>query len=131
MFQLTLAAVKKAGLKALNEGRLSAQGPKPKCLYRDPEGNPCVVGAALPDEVAAQIKANSSNARPVSGLMSEGLIQVPDDEYSAIRRLQGIHDRWAQVKSGKTQPYAPTSLYSLRGLDADQLEARLREELSA
>lgn len=132
MFKLTLADVKTKGLKALNEGRLSAQGPRPECAYRDEDGRPCVVGAAFPKRFINKLDDGSQIYAAVSNLVVRGLIEIPEEEYEAINRLQKVHDRWAQVAGGKVPPNARLGSQSdLWGLDAEALERKLREELSA
>ena len=131
-FHLTLADVKTKGLKALNEGRLSAQGPKPECMYRDEDGRPCVVGAALSEDLINKLDDGSQIYAAVSKLWVLGLIKIPDGEYEPINRLQKVHDRWAQVVGGTVHPDQRLgSQPDLWGLDAEALERKLREELSA
>lgn len=84
---LTLAAVKEAGLKAYNEKRLSAQGPTPACRYRDDSGRPCIIGASIPDEIAATLPSQY----PVWLLRSYGV----HIDSETICYLQRLHDAWA------------------------------------
>jgi hypothetical protein len=92
--KLTLAQVKAAGLKAYEEGRLSAQGPTPQCAYRDVSGLPCVIGAALPDEVADNPSTNGVN---VEGLLTRKLITTR--ALTSLMILQEAHDEWATAKA--------------------------------
>lgn len=85
---LTLAQVKKAGLLAYHEKRLSAQGPTPSCMYRDASGRPCVIGAALTDEQAAGIPESPLVSLIFGGMIVTGAIR-------GLPRLQELHDRWA------------------------------------
>lgn len=80
---LDVQTVARAALKAYKEGRLSAQGPTPACRYRDASGRPCAIGAAIPDDVAAEWDNVSD---------SEFMVGAP----FALKRLQMKHDQWAQ-----------------------------------
>lgn len=90
---LTPEIVKAAGLKAYEEGRLSAQGPTPACQYRDDSGRPCVIGAAIPDDHPGLAEFNESV--PVDGL-TMWHIQLQD--VPTLRRLQGLHDSWCMAR---------------------------------
>lgn len=123
-FTLTLADVKAKGLAALEAGQLSAQGPTPMCAYRDPSGRPCIIGTVLPDDFIDE----HINEKPVYLLP---LVEIEPIELCALSRLQSIHDRWAQVASGVSDPedFWPHD-EALIGLDATELEALLRKELT-
>lgn len=84
--KLTLAEVKTQGLKAYNEKRLSAQGPTPRCNYRDPSGRPCIVGAAIPDDIASKLPQTAA----AWSLRGEGV-----EIACGITHLQKLHDAWA------------------------------------
>lgn len=81
-----------AALKAYDEKRLSAQGPFPACVYMDPTGRPCAVGAAMPPEFAQVI----TSAGPVSNLIVDALITCPEGDEPKLLKLQMLHDVWAQ-----------------------------------
>lgn len=91
-FELTLADVKAKGLAAYHAKQLSAQGPTPACQYRDKSGRPCIVGAALPDDVALPLQ----QTQPVWAL--RGAIDYNPDELREIQDLQLIHDAWATLQ---------------------------------
>lgn len=93
--RLTLAAVKEAGLKAYNEKRLSAQGPTPACKYRDDSGRPCIIGASIPDDIAATLRQSA----PVWLLRSNG-VHIDSEEICYLQRL---HDAWATSFTDPTQ----------------------------
>lgn len=91
---LTVQGVKAAGLKAYNEKRLSAQGPTPACKYRDDSGRPCIIGASIPDDIAATLPQSA----PVWLLRSNG-VHIDSEEICYLQRL---HDAWATSFSNPT-----------------------------
>ena len=91
-FHLTLADVKTKGLAAYHAKQLSAQGPTPACRYRDASGRPCIVGAALPDDVAATLRGST----PIGHIRSD-VIEIDRGEQTQISDLQKIHDAWATL----------------------------------
>lgn len=129
MFKLTLADVKAKGLEAYKAGRLSAQGPTPACQYRDASGRACVVGAALPDELADSL--GGLNFAVLQTLIDDNVVYVSDDEEYEIARLQVLHDRWANLVSGKVEPGSLCVFADdLDDLTAAEIEAVLVEELT-
>ena len=111
--KLTVKAVKAAGAKAYKEKRLSAQGDNPTCEYRDVDGRPCLVGAAMTDDQAAILRAEGSNGNTIAGL-GETYSYLPKYPAEAIVRMQAIHDRWAQanaaVRQGRKPSYVPSAV---------------------
>jgi hypothetical protein len=97
-FKLTLADVKAAARKADEEGRLGYQNETTQyCQYRlndEIGGNPCAVGAALPDEVAAKIIAKDKNGDRLDVIIerSPDILEVQPHEMGAIMNIQKAHD---------------------------------------
>jgi hypothetical protein len=89
---LTYPVVLAAARLAYEEGRLSAQGPKPACLYEDTTGRPCAVGAAL--QPGAISKADQCES--VTTLRQRGIFQISREDFPKIKALQGAHDEWAR-----------------------------------
>jgi hypothetical protein len=86
--------VARAAAKAYREGSLSAQGATPMCRYRDPSGCPCVIGAAIDADTAAEWDRRGPEIMTgVSTLHSEGLLAT--DDLGTLMRLQMYHDSWA------------------------------------
>lgn len=94
---LDVQTVARAALKAYDEGRLSAQGPSPACLYRDARGRPCAIGAAIPDDVAAAW--DNADEPDIAALIDQGVVTSSD--CSALARLQEEHDLWARGHSNE------------------------------
>lgn len=99
LFQLTYDGVREAGRKAFNEGRLQAQQNDPGCTYRSDDGHPCVVGSALPDEVAQALIDKGLNGCGIGGLFGvhrsstkDLLAPVDRRELDKICELQSLHD---------------------------------------
>lgn len=93
-FKLTLAGIKAAGLKALDEGRMQIQSPtKPErgCMYRDPAGFCCVIGSALPDDLLPP----SANWKGIGRVFTEHstLVTYERGEWRKIQELQATHDQ--------------------------------------
>lgn len=90
--------------EAYETKRLSAQGPTPKCRYRDPSGRACVIGAALTDaEIAslpAMIESDDGGAflitlgTPIGTLIRRKVVKTDAREF--LRELQHAHDQWVQ-----------------------------------
>lgn len=98
-FKLTYAGVIAAGRKAFTEGRLQAQNNEPGCTYRSDEGLPCVIGSALPDEVAQALNDKGLNGCGIGGLFgvhrvntTAFLAPVDQRELSKMKDLQSLHD---------------------------------------
>lgn len=99
-FKLTYAGVIAAGRKAFEENRLQAQQNDPGCTYRSNDGHPCVIGSALPDEVAEALDKAGFNGCGIGGLfgvhrVNTTAILAPVDprELSKMKDLQNLHDR--------------------------------------
>ncbi len=128
MFKLTLADVKTKGLAAYNAKQLSAQGPTPACQYRDKSGRPCIVGAALPDDVALSLP----QTQPVWGL--SGLVKMVDadpKDQREIEDLQRIHDVWALLAGDGEQKVerAAIILKGVEGVDFTEVNVANVEKL--
>lgn len=95
---LPIRDVALAAKKALDEGRLSAQGPTPACEYRDKSGRPCAIGAAISDEDVTYLEGELSTG--IFDLYGEGLVTT--DDLSQLCELQGSHDNWALRRSTKS-----------------------------
>lgn len=121
-FQLTYEGVIAAGRKAFEENRLQAQQGEPGCTYRSDEGLPCVVGAALPDEVAQVLIERGLNSCGISSLFGvhrnatiDLLAPVHTEELKRIRDLQSKHDVVVVVDGGGESPrIKPEELEALR-----------------
>lgn len=131
--KLTLAEIKAAGLAAYHAGQLSAQGPEPACLYRDGAGRPCVIGAAMPEAfLDTDPEEDSFWGKSISDLVDDEYVEMDLEELPAARRLQAIHDRWAQIENYTIEPDEPCRLLpELQGLTIDDLKALLVAELTA
>jgi hypothetical protein len=88
--------VARAAAKAYREKRLSAQGTAPLCAYRDYNGCPCVIGAAIDDDTAEAWDAcrELSGGSAIRALSRRGLID--SDDMDALEDLQSTHDDWAR-----------------------------------
>lgn len=96
---LTWTAVKAAARKAYREGRLSAQNVDtmriPTCEYRDKNGFPCAIGAAIPNAFCEENLAGLNNQSSVTMLIDDGLINVRSRAgLGKIKSLQSFHDWW-------------------------------------
>lgn len=95
MINLTLAEVKKAGLKAYEAGELSAQGPAPQYFYRDANNRPCVIGAVLTDEDYNFLVDTEWDQSDILSLHERGLVVFPSkSEARVARKLQHLNDDW-------------------------------------
>lgn len=112
MITLTLADVKAKALAAYNEKRLSAQGPTPACMYRDPSGLPCIIGAAMTDEEAEAL-TREDNVVGVATLRSRGRVKM--DHNLDLAKGQELHDSWASAvkNNGVYQGYVNNQLVVL------------------
>lgn len=96
-YQLNLRDVQLAGRKAYLEGRLQAQkNPRMDCTYRDNQGNPCVIGAAIKDTVAR--KWDNGVVTAIESLINNG--EVKTDHPEELVFLQRIHDYWSGFNGG-------------------------------
>lgn len=102
MITLTKDAVFTAARRAYEAKRLSAQGPSPRCQYRDPVGLPCAVGAAIdPNELSYidGFKLRENEIGSVGSLSFRKVFNVPThEEERAIKDLQSSHDAWASAE---------------------------------
>lgn len=91
--------VARAAAKAYREGRLSAQGTKPFCAYRDGSGRPCVIGAAIDDDTAKAWDTyyGEHPGSAVRSLSRRGLLV--SDDIDALEDLQSFHDAWVRGDS--------------------------------
>jgi hypothetical protein len=109
--------VARAAAKAYREGRLSAQGPTPRCSYRDDSGYPCVIGAAIDDNTAALWDMQGVNlGNGVSALHRERFLATDDED--ALVYLQMAHDDWASRMEDDAEPRLISLLNSI--LPADE-----------
>lgn len=83
--------VVKNAIKAYREKRLSAQGPTPRCAYRDPSNNPCVIGVSMTDRQARYCDAIDTSS--VNDLYNKDIIET--DDIAFLNILQKHHDKWA------------------------------------
>jgi hypothetical protein len=106
-FHLTVANIIEAGRKAFDEERLQAQNGVGACTYRDPFTKlPCVVGAAIPDEVFAIIDKRGHNASAISTLLTmedDPILTCDPAELQLICNLQNTHDE-ATDAAGQVRP---------------------------
>ena len=92
-FYLTARMVAEKALPLLLAGKLGRQLHQTLgCWYRHPEdGSPCVIGAALPDDVTARCQTYGATFSPdVDELLDGFILSSPD--RSTLRRLQKLHD---------------------------------------
>lgn len=90
-FHLTVAKVKAAALKALDEGRLQIQDPlnnnNTSCQYRR-DNYCCVIGASLDNGMARRFDNRGQSS--IETLI--GLLLVTCDDGPALIALQKLHD---------------------------------------
>lgn len=71
---------------------------KYNCMYRNPEGIPCVLGSILPDDVAwlgdngREIEGCTSSNLTARDLRNNGVITVSDTDLALLISLQDVHD---------------------------------------
>lgn len=84
---------------------LVQRDPEGQCLYRDMNGNPCGVGAAMTDEQVGALKERpfgigcTCNMATVDDLMEQGLLVIVDQSGASdpagvrlVKKLQEHHD---------------------------------------
>lgn len=76
-----------------------AQGPTPRCAYKDRSGCPCVVGAAMTEETIGRIEYSGSLHTPID-MIAATFVNIDKNEMEDILSLQKAHDRWASAKDG-------------------------------
>lgn len=93
---VTLKGVIKAARKLAKLGKLQFQKTKfdgQSCEYNPASGIRCAVGAVFTTGELARIKKNGSNGDSFEGLVSSGLVTVPNKrEAKRIQSLQQFHD---------------------------------------
>lgn len=110
--KLPKALVIEKATEAYQAGRLSAQGPHPACVYRDADGRPCVVGAALSDPDARRLIDDGGLA--IESLIYDGVVRTNAPRW--LQRLQEAHDQWCST-DGKTRVIGHRELCKLLGLE--------------
>lgn len=98
MIKLTKNQVFKAALKAYEAKGLSAQGPTPRCEYRDPSGLPCAVGAAINlDDLSEDERREllNNDLGSVGSSTFGGVFFIPAEDYQSVGLIQRLHDNWA------------------------------------
>lgn len=104
---LNREAVRAAAIAAYDAKNLSAQQPhdtpNSACLYRDDNGHPCAIGAAMTDEEAAEIARLGHNGTGVATFFPHGLyykdVQVETDDHTFLDWLQEAHDEWTNNRT--------------------------------
>lgn len=90
---------------AFLEFRLSAQRSNSGvCRYRDYDGNPCVVGAALTDDEAAYLDSlggDTAYSLGVDRLFTGGTIET--DAVRFLKACQNAHDLWVGGNSAAAE----------------------------
>lgn len=87
MFKLEIATALPLMRQAYIDRRLGMQNGRTNCLNRYDGNQCCIIGAALPDDVA-----NHALAASISYLRIERLIDVDFYEFQKLRNLQRAHD---------------------------------------
>lgn len=122
--QLNLRDVAAAARAALKAGTLSAQAPKPACQYRMRGGYRCAIGAALSDKDCATLRRkNPSDGHATFNTRTlASLTGWDSDNREGVKRLQGLHDAWANALGGHAKAGARRAfahkLYSILGREA-------------
>lgn len=93
MLELKIKDVILAARKAFDKGELSNQNGSndpTRALYRDANGFPCAIGAAIDDEAAK--KWDRLTFSSIGDIVSGGFVSIDKAEFNDMASLQLLHD---------------------------------------
>jgi hypothetical protein len=97
MQTLTAKEVAKKALEFYECGKLTAQKPQQlRCMYIQPNGCRCAIGAGLSDEVIALLRGEKKthNHKTLWNLRSSSIIDYDSYDSEMLCRMQELHDAW-------------------------------------